>query len=806
MLVMRSGAFLVDLRGAYKGVRRGGFAAFTAVLALAVGVSGAVTAGVIAYTGLLRPLPFPRASEIVTLRKVYTPTSIESGIKLSEFDEWRSRLGDSARLTAYTRETATVRDAGVPREIQASYTVGPFFDLFGVSAEYGRTFTEHDGFDVAVVSHEYAASLSRAPADTLDRSVTLAGRPLRIVGVMPRSFSVLGDAALWTPARGIQTLHVIGGADARDYTMVARLLPKTSLATFRATAQTVVQERTAAAQRPNWQARVTSLRDELIGNSRAVLLVFAGASGLVLLIACANVSLLLINMAVSRTREFAVRLALGASRTRVLRMVVLETSLLVIAGGSLGWWLVNAATRMLASRTALDLPPLATTLDGGPVGTATLAACVLIIFVCSAAPVLVLRDARLSTSLRAGSGTTSLTGRRFRSVLVIAQLAIAIVLLVGAGLLGKTMWILLHTSMGLEEPGRVVTMALPIGQGSAGIDPATRATVATRILEAVRRLPDVQSAGVGSNLPPSGSQILFTVRVTTSNDDRDITRKFDLVSATNGYLEALGARLVQGRLFTDADALSDRPVAVLSEAAMQHLGVIGPVVDRELNMALPSASGQRVRPRIVGVIQDIRYTGLDAPANGGFYVLWRQIPTARAHLVIRTAGDGRALVSSLPSLVRAIDPSLPLGEPRMLDEVVDRALAPRTARFGLVGIYAIAAVLLGLIGLSGALMRSVTERQRELAVRAALGAAPDRLVAIVVRQGLLFALAGTSLGVLAAAIAGRAASQIIFGVTPYDAGIYAAATGCVFMVTLAACYFPARRAAAADPIVLLRSE
>jgi putative ABC transport system permease protein len=142
----------------------------------------------------------------------------------------------------------------------------------------------------------------------------------------------------------------------------------------------------------------------------------------------------------------------------------------------------------------------------------------------------------------------------------------------------------------------------------------------------------------------------------------------------------------------------------------------------------------------------------------------------------------------------------------MLDEVVDRALAPRTARFGLVGIYAIAAVLLGLIGLSGALMRSVTERQRELAVRAALGAAPDRLVAIVVRQGLLFALAGTSLGVLAAAIAGRAASQIIFGVTPYDAGIYAAATGCVFMVTLAACYFPARRAAAADPIVLLRSE
>ena len=237
---------------------------------------------------------------------------------------------------------------------------------------------------------------------------------------------------------------------------------------------------------------------------------------------------------------------------------------------------------------------------------------------------------------------------------------------------------------------------------------------------------------------------------------------------TDGYLEALGARLVQGRLFTASDSASSLPVAVISESAMQHLALKGDVAGTELTMSLPSASGQRVRPRIVGVIQDIRYTGLDAPANGAFYVLWRQIPTVRAHLVVRAASSGRGLLSSLLPLVRSIDPSLPLSEPQKLEVVVDRALAPRTARFGLVGVYAMAAVLLALVGLSGALIRSVVERQRELAVRAALGATPERLVRMVLHQGLRLAFLGAAVGVLASVVAARAASNIIFGVKSYD--------------------------------------
>lgn len=349
-------------------------------------------------------------------------------------------------------------------------------------------------------------------------------------------------------------------------------------------------------------------------------------------------------------------------------------------------------------------------------------------------------------------------------------------------------------------------MAVPIGQSLSGREAASRAALTDRILADVRRLPGIEAAGIGSNLPPSASQILFTVRFTTSTGDRDVTQKFDLVSATDGYLDALGARIMQGRLFTAADAANNLAVTVISESALQHLGLEGNIIGRELNMSLPSASGPRVRPRIIGVIRDIRYTGLDAPANGAFYVQWRQIPTVRAHLVVRTRENSRALAAGLLPIIRATDPSMPLSEPQMFDDVIDRSLAPRTARFGLVGIYAAGAVLLALVGLSGALMRSVVEQQRDLAVRAALGASPDRLIVMVLRQALGLGLAGSLAGVIASVAAARAASTLVFGVSPYDVSTYAVALTSVLAVVLVACYVPARRAASADPILLLRSE
>ena len=804
-------------RTAWKGVRAGGWSSLAAVAALALGTGGAITAAAVAYSGLLRPLPFPRPHELVSLQNFHVPTAANAGIKLTDYEAWRATVAGTARLVAYSREGVTARDAGTPREVRAVYVAGPFFDVFDMRPESGRTFTDVD-VDVAVVSHDFAVSLARrqggeeadrgsSPAHAIGRSFTIAGRPLRIVGVMPKAFAVIGDVDFWTPAGGVERLNVFGGRDdARHYTMLARLLPGQSLAEFRANAHTAVQQMVPENQRGMWQARVTTLHEDLLGNTRPVLLVFMAASGLVLLIACANVAMLLITRAVARTREFAVRLALGASYAHVLRTLVLETIVLAVVGGGLGWWLASVATSALAQQTALNLPRVALPMDVGPVTAGSIAACLAVILVCAAAPALTLRHAHLVTPLRAGSSTASPASRRLRGALVVTQLAMAIVLLVGAGLLGKTLWLLAKTSIGLDGSPHVVTMALPVGQSMTAIDAASRIALADRLLQDVRRLPGVQWVGIGSNLPPAASQIAFTVRYTTSEGTTDVTRRYDFVAATDGYLEALGAHVVQGRLFNAADLASNTPVVILSESSLAHLALKGDVTGRELNFSLPSASGQRVRPRIVGVVRDIRYTGLDAPASGAFYVLWRQIPTVRAHLVVRTDGSDRALMSSLLPLVRSRDPSLPLTDPKMLDEVIEDTLAPRAARFGLVGVYAAVAVLLALVGLSGALIRSVAERQRELAVRVALGATPDRLMRLVLRQGLVLTVAGAIVGMLAAIASARAASAIIFGVTPYDPATYLAALGGVIVIALIACYVPARRAAAADSIALLRSE
>jgi putative ABC transport system permease protein len=385
----------------------------------------------------------------------------------------------------------------------------------------------------------------------------------------------------------------------------------------------------------------------------------------------------------------------------------------------------------------------------------------------------------------------------------VAQLATAIVLLAGTGLLGRSWLLLSHTDVGLDARERVVTLSVPIGESSRTDKPA-RLDLVDALVERARQLPGVLAAGFGSNLPPSSRGIVFTVRY--SSESRDESRTFDVVPSTPGYLEAMGVRLVRGRLFSADDARSGRSVAVLSETALRHLGQPLDVVDRELNMALPVDGGPRVKPLVIGVVRDVRYAGLDAPADGNVYVLWRQIPLGGGFLTLRTAGDPTALGTPLREIVRSADSSMPAGRLQTLEGEVDRVLAPRAARFGLVGAFAAAAIILALVGLSSALIRSVMERHRELAIRAAMGATPVVLVRSVVLHGVGLAALGAAIGVAAAIAAGRAASSMILGIRPHDPLTYGVTVATVTLVVLGACYVPARRAAAADPIALLHAE
>jgi predicted permease len=795
-----------DLASAWKGVLGGRLASAVAILALALGIGASVTAAAVAYGGLLKPLPFPHSDHLFSLEKFFVPTNLPSGLKLSEFGQWRERLAGVLAVTGYAHEQSTLRGESQPRAVSTAYVVDNWFSVFQARAEFGRLIDGNSPLDDAVVSRAFADRESPGnPAGVLGRTFTIGTRPFRVAGVLPASFSVVSDAEVWAPARGASALTIIGPADSRYYQMIARLEPGHSAESGRAAASAVLASVETSSQKNGWRLNMKPLRSALLGDSRPVLLAFLVASALVLLVACANVAMLLVNRAVARSREFAVRIALGASRGRLLTVATLETTILASAGAAGGWAIARGATSFLQRQTGLALPAVATLPSGGAVTIGAVMAAVFVVAACAATPLVVLRRSGLATSLRSITTTSSRGNRRVRGALVVAQLAMTVVLLTGAGLLGRTLLAVSRSEIGIDKPDQVVTMAIPIRESTA--DPAAAQGLVQRVLDETRRLPGVTAAGVGGALPPTDAGLVFTIRVSNTEGSVDSTRAFDMVPATDGYFEALGARLVTGRFFEPADMLSPDPICVMSESALKHLALVtDTAVGRVLNLNTPTAAGPRVKPRIVGVVRDIRYSGLDAAAHGGIYILWRQLPRGSAFLIARTAGDPQALASAVTRIVREADPSVPAGSASTLPAVVDRALAPRSARFSLVGVFAVSAALLGVVGLSGALIRSVVERQRELAIRSAVGATPRRLLADVVRHGAMLTLAGVALGIGASALLARAVSTILYGVTPHDPLTYAATSASVVVIAVAACLVPARRAASADPVILLRSE
>jgi len=797
--------FYSDLRSAWRGVAAGRLSSMVAVVVLAVGTGASITAAAVAYGGLLRPLPFPDGDRLVTVTQVYVATSVRSGVRRNDFDRMRERLSNSLLLTGYSSERTTLRSAGAPSEVRAAYVIGNWFQVLGARSRYGRLIDDASPADEAVVSGAFADRMSPGnAAAVIGQAFTIGTRPLRVVGVLPAPYRVIGDADIWMVARAAGPLQIVGNDDSRFYQMVARLAPARSMEFARAEAKGAVPDLVDGQQKDSWILEVQPLRTSLLGESRPVLLAFLSAALLVLLVACANVAMLLVNRAIARTREFAVRVALGASRTRLLSIAVMETAILTGAGCLGGWWIARLATAFLQQTTGLDLPAAATLPADTAIALGAIAAGLLVLLICAGAPLVALHRSGLASALRTTTTTGSRGGRRVRAALVVFQLSMTVVLLTGAGLLGRTLLAVSRMDLGLDARQRVVTMAVPIGESTA--DAAGRLGIVRRILEETRQLPGVVAAGFGGALPPSTGGVVFTIRVSTSEGTVNATRAFDLVPVTEGYFDAIGARLVTGRLFSAADTAGGA-TCVMSEAALKHLALVtGTAIDSTLNLPLPTASGKRVKPRIVGVVRDIRYSGLDTAAHGGVYVPWQQIPLRSGFLVARTSGDPAALSAPIMRIVRDADPSMPLSPARTLDDVVDAAIAPRAARFSLVGVFAIGAALLGIVGLSGALIRSVVERQRELAIRAAVGASPGRLLNDVIRDGARLTVLGVAIGLGVSAMLARAISAIIFGVAPRDPLTYGVTAAAVLVVALAACYLPARRAAASDPIVLLRDE
>lgn len=792
-----------DVRYGWRTLRRSPLFALTVVGSLALGIGATTTAANVVYSGLLRPLPFPDDRRLITIDRVWSPTGLASGITLDQFNDWRDRLSSAATLSAFTGERVTMRGSGAAQDVRAAYVVGNWFQMLGVQPAAGRLFDDASPVDDVVVSHAFAVRQGASqPPEMLGRTFTIGARPARVIGVLPASFTIVDAADVWVLARGVRGLDIFGSKDARSYRMIARVAPAHSIDEARAVATTAMLSLESEMQRQSWQMRVQPLRDRLIGDARSVLLVFLAAAVLVLLTACANVAMLLVNRAVARSHELSVRAALGASRARLLTVATIETAMLGLAGTVAGWWLARAATVVLQSRTEIGLPSLATWTSHGILAFGAVCTGLFMVITASAAPLITYRRSSITTPLRSTTTTGSRTSRRLRGGLVVVQLAMTVVLLTGAGLLGRTLLAVSRADLGLDAPERVISMNVPVGES---LTPGARLALVERLLNDMRRLPGIVSAGAGAALPPVETGLVFTIRV--SNDDGlNATRAFDLVPATDGYLEALGARVVEGRTLTSADGLSD-PVCVLSESAAKHLRLaVDAAVGKQINLSLPTSKGVRVKPIVVGVVKDIRYSGLDAPAHGGIYIPWRQLPVGSAFLVARATAEPGSLSHALTQLVREADGSIPVRAPLTLEDAVAKAAVPRAVRFSLAGVFGIGAALLAIVGLAGALIRSVVERQRELAVRAAVGATPGQLLRDVLQHGMLLSVAGVITGLIISAALGTGMSSILYGVAARDPLTYASAATAVLTIALVACYWPARRAAAADPIALFKAE
>ena len=793
-------SMLHDVRHAARSLVRqpGTTALAVGILALGLGVNTAVLA--VAYGVLWRPLPYPDADRLVTVAQVYGEEGYESGVRLDRIDEWNHRLG-TMRVVGYIVRERVVRGAGPTRVMEIASVTGEFFEVLGATAAQGVAprFARGDGR--AVISASLARTLEGGSGGSaLGRALTVGDRSYDVAAVMPGGFGFpSADVDVW--------LSEPPGAPmgSGSYRLVGRLRDGVTVSQARDDATRVARE-TRDARPDVWSVAVRPVDETLRGELRPVLRVSIAAALLVLVVACANAATLLVGRSVLRGREFAIRIALGSGLARLVRAALVEG--LAMAGGGLllGLAAAWAGLRLFAAMAAGVLPRGDAVALDLPVVLVGLVLTLLAGAICGGASVAgaVRGD---GVSLRGGTAATgSRATRRLRAGLVAGQIALSIVLLTGAGLLVRTVDRLLDEDAGFE-PRQALTARLMLADTQFIEGDGETAFVDT-LLERVRGLPGVQAAGVGSLLPPddAGMSVLFVYneRDESGWSSREITLSFGAV--TSGYFAALGARLRAGRRFDRADDLAEVSPVMLSGTAARFVYPNEDAVGRPMPYGVDRLGIADGESPVIAVVDDMKHEGLAAPRAGAAYVPWPRVPTGVSHLVVRTTGDPLALALAIRDLIRTLNPSLPVPEVRTLEDHVARSIADRRLRVLPAAGFAALALAVAMVGLFGALARAVAERRHELAIRAAVGASPVRLVRLVLRSALAVTGAGLAAGLPAAAAAGRGLASLLYGVGPHDPATFAAAAAAVVLAALAATIAPARRAACLDPMAVLRAD
>ncbi|MBI1763339.1 MAG: ABC transporter permease [Acidobacteria bacterium] len=798
-----------DLRLGVRMLRAQPAFALVAVLALALGIGATTLIFSVVNAVLLRPLPYREADRIVRLEERHGRGG-PGNVSYASFLDLGAETASLEQIAAsrfWTANLTDSRNANVePEQAPSALVSASFFYALGVTPLLGRTFLAAEdqpgGQAVAVLSYALWQRRYQGDPAIIGKTIRVSDVDRTVVGVMPKDFQFPTNTELWTP--------LVAGGDLRDnrrahlLAVMARLKPGATLAQAQAelsvTASRIEQQHPGVD--PHLSFGALRLQDRLVGNMKTALTALLGAVGCLLLIACANVANLLLARATAREKEMAIRAALGAGRWRLMRQLLTESLLLAALGGAVGLLIVYWSVRFIATLDRFALPRInEVNVDARVLGFTLLVTLVTgVLF--GLAPALQLPKHALQAALKEGGRTSAGTRRRYlRHGLVVAEMALTLLLLIGAGLLVNSFWRLLQVRHGFD-PQNVVTFNLFLSPTRFSTEPQ-KINYLKQVLERVQTTPGVRAAGLTSTTPLTGGPATdFEIEGRAPVDDAHAPVA-DIRIIDANYFRAMSIGLVAGRAFSHNDTAEAPRVLIINETLARQFFSDESPLGRRITM---KDWGPPLTGEIVGVVADVKENGLDAAMQPEIYWPYPQFPSNFNTLMVKAAGDPAGIVAAVKQQIWAVDAQQPIAAIATMDEVLARSVASRRFNLLLFGAFAAVALLLAAVGVYGVISYTVSQRTHEIGVRMALGAKTADVLRLFLAHGLRLASAGVVLGLAGALVLTRVMQGLLFDVSATDPLTFASVALVLTLVALLACFIPARRAARVDPLRALRHE
>jgi putative ABC transport system permease protein len=804
------GTLWQDVRYALRRLLKSPLFAVVAIVALALGIGSTSVIFSLANAFLLRPLPYDNPDQLVALWEVNQQQGWERNpVSYPNFADWRAQTTAFQQMAAYDMLDYNLTGDDQPERLRGVRVSTNLFSMLGAKVVAGREFSAEEeqpgNHKVLILSHGLWQRRFGGTSDVIGRNLTLNGESYAVVGVMPQHFQfpMFVPTDLWTPLALNATQEPRGG---RFLAVMGRLKPGATIESARSELNTVARriEQEYPTMSTGWGVNVVSVHDQLVERGRPALLVLLGAVGFVLLIACVNVANLMLARATGRKKEIALRMTLGASRMRLIRQLLTESLLLALLGGGLGFLLALLGIRFMVARLPSEISSMRDVGLDPTVLAFTLGISVLTGIIFGLVPALQaskpdLNEALKETTQSVGGG---LDRYHLRKILVVAEVAMSLVLLIGAGLMIRSFLRLQEVKPGFDA-GNLLVVPIPLPESSYP-DQQHRATVFQQIVQRVETLSGVQSVGASSIPPLSGRDRGSGFAVEGRAQVLRGERLFGFLrEVTPNYFSTMRIPVVKGRAFTDADRLNTTWVAMINETvARRYFPNEDPVGKRVTFNPGPNA----VWYTIVGVAGDIRHAGVAADPQPEFYGPYLQDPVPSMTLLIRTDVEPGSLFATVRNEIRAVNKDVPLSDIRTMEQSIADSIQRVRVTLLFISIFAIVALALSVVGIYAFMAYMVSQRTYELGIRMALGARQSQVLRLILGQGMKLVLIGIGIGLAAALGLSQVMSSLLFGIGAFDVPTFVAISLLLSAVALVASFFPALKATKVDPIIALRVE